>query len=55
MYSVEVTFNGMISSINFMKMYQLVKKLFVGDKDKQTDMETGNCISFLFIFDRKLS
>jgi len=30
-YGVEVTFNGKTSPLNFMKIYLLVRNLFVGD------------------------
>jgi hypothetical protein len=33
---IEVTFNGMASLLNFMKIYQLVQKLFVGHTDGWT-------------------
>jgi hypothetical protein len=34
---VEVTFNGMEFLLNFMKIYQLIRKLLVGNTDEQTD------------------
>jgi hypothetical protein len=37
-YGVEVTFNGISSLLNFIKIYQLVQKLLVGDT--QTDGQT---------------
>jgi hypothetical protein len=36
---IEVTFNGMASLLNFMKLYQLLQKILVGDK--QTDGQTA--------------
>jgi hypothetical protein len=38
-YGFEVTFNGMTSLLNFIKIYQLVQKLLEGDPqtDRQTD------------------
>jgi len=35
-YGVEVTFNGMTSLLNFIKIYQLVQKLIGGQTDTQT-------------------
>jgi hypothetical protein len=32
-YSVEVTFSGVTSLLNFMEIYQLMQKLLVGDTD----------------------
>jgi hypothetical protein len=40
---VEVTFNGMEFLLNFMKIYQLIRKLLVGNTDEQTDS-----LNFLF-------
>jgi hypothetical protein len=33
-YGVEVTFNGMPSLLNFIKIYKLVQKLFGGQADR---------------------
>jgi hypothetical protein len=49
MYGIEVTFNGMISLLNFIKIYQLVKKLLGGGTHRQTDRQTGDLISFTFL------
>jgi hypothetical protein len=38
-YSVEVTFNGMISLLNFIKIYITGSKVIRGDT--QTDRQTG--------------
>jgi hypothetical protein len=37
MYGVEVTFNDMTSILNFIKIYQLVKKLLGGQSDRHID------------------
>jgi hypothetical protein len=37
-YGIEVTFNGMTSLLNFIKIYQLVQKLLGGG---HTDRQTG--------------
>jgi hypothetical protein len=44
-YGVEVTFNGMTSLLNFIKIYQLVQKLLGG-----TDRQTGDLTSLTFVF-----
>jgi hypothetical protein len=43
-YGVEVTFNGIISLLHFIKIYQLVQKLLGRDR------QTGDLISLTFIF-----
>jgi nitric oxide reductase large subunit len=40
-YGIEVTFNDMTSVLNFMKIYQLVQKLLVGE----TNGRTGDVIN----------
>jgi hypothetical protein len=45
-YGVEVTFNGMISLLNFIKIYQLVQRLLGG----HTDRQAGDLISLTFLF-----
>jgi hypothetical protein len=49
-YGVEVTFNGMTSLLNFIKIYQLVQKLLWGHTDRRTDRQTGDLISLTFLF-----
>jgi hypothetical protein len=52
-YGVEVTFNGMTSLLNFIKVYQLVQKLLGGDtqtEDGRTDRQTGDLINLTFLF-----
>jgi hypothetical protein len=50
-YGMEVTFNGMTSLPNFIKIYQLVQKLLGGgDTDGQTDRQDGDLISLTFLF-----
>jgi hypothetical protein len=51
-YSFEVTFNGMTSLLNFIKIYQLVQKLLGGDTqtDIRTDRQTGDLINLTFLF-----
>jgi hypothetical protein len=44
-YCIEVPLNGITSVPNFMKIYQAVQKLLVGDR--QTGIQTGNLISLL--------
>jgi hypothetical protein len=44
-YGVEVTFNGMTSLLNFIKIYQLVQKLLGG-----THRQTADLISLTFPF-----
>jgi hypothetical protein len=40
-YGVEVAFNGMISLLNFIKIYKLVQKLLKDrHADRQTDRQT---------------
>jgi hypothetical protein len=39
-YGFEVTFNGMTSLPNFIKIYQLVQKLLGGGEHRQTDRQT---------------
>jgi hypothetical protein len=48
-YRVEVTFNGMTSLLNFIKIYQLVQKL-LGGTHRQTDRQTGDLVSLTFLF-----
>jgi hypothetical protein len=45
-YGIAVTFNGMISQLNFMKIYQFVQKLLVGGMDRQH----GDLIILTFLF-----
>jgi hypothetical protein len=45
-YGVKVTFNGMTSLLNFIKIYQLVQKLLGGHIDRQS----GDLISLTFLF-----
>jgi hypothetical protein len=45
---LEVTFSGMTSLLNLMKICQFVKKLLVGDTE--TDRQIGYLISLPFIF-----
>jgi hypothetical protein len=42
----------MISLLNFIKIYQLVQKLLVGDTqtDRETDRQDGDLISLTFLF-----
>jgi hypothetical protein len=47
-YGVDVTFNGMTSLLNFIKIYQLVQKL-LGATHRQTDRQTGDLISLTFL------
>jgi hypothetical protein len=51
-YDVEVTFNGMTSLPNFIKIYELVQKLLGGgeDTDGRLDRQTGDLISLTFLF-----
>jgi hypothetical protein len=49
MYDVEVTFNDMISLLNFIKIYQLVQTL-LGGTHRQTDRQTGDLMSLTFLF-----
>jgi hypothetical protein len=49
-YSDKVTFNGMTSLLNFIKIYQLIQKLLGGHTDGQTDRQTDYLISFTFLF-----
>jgi hypothetical protein len=42
-YGVEVTFNGMTSLLNFIKIYQFVQKL-LGDTHTQTDGQTDRLV-----------
>jgi hypothetical protein len=46
-YGVEVTFNGMTSMLNLIKIYQLVQKLLGGG---HTDRQDGDLISLTFLF-----
>jgi hypothetical protein len=46
-YGVEVTFNGMTSLLNFIKIYRLVQTLLGGG---DTDRQTGDLISLTFLF-----
>jgi hypothetical protein len=39
--------NGIISVPNFMKIYQAVQKLLVGDTQTHTDRQTGDSISLI--------
>jgi hypothetical protein len=41
-YCVEVPLNGTTSLLNIMKIYQAVKKLLVGDTQRQTDWSFDN-------------
>jgi hypothetical protein len=45
---IEVTFNGMTSLLNFIKISQLVQKL-LGGTHRQTDRQTGDLISLTFL------
>jgi hypothetical protein len=47
-YSIEVTFNGMTSLLNFIKIYLLVQKLLRGHR--RTDRQAGDLISLTFLF-----
>jgi hypothetical protein len=50
-YGVEVTFNGIASPLNLIKMYPLVQKLLGwGHRDRQTDRQTGDLIRLTFLF-----
>jgi hypothetical protein len=49
-YGIEVTFNGMTSLLNFIKIHQLVQKLIVGGRHRQDD----DLISLLFSLGRKV-
>jgi hypothetical protein len=50
-YGVEVTFSGMTSLLNFIKIYQLVQKLLEGwHTDRRTDRQTGDLTSLTFLF-----
>jgi hypothetical protein len=40
----------MTSLLNFIKIYQLVKKLLGGDTKRQTDGQTGALINLTFLF-----
>jgi hypothetical protein len=48
-YGFEVTFNGMTSLLNFIKVYQLVKKLLGGTR-RRTDRQTSDLTSLTFLF-----
>jgi hypothetical protein len=48
-YGVEVTFNGMTSLLNFIKIYQFVQKL-LGGTHKHTDRQAGDLKSLTFLF-----
>jgi hypothetical protein len=48
-YGVKVTFNGVTSLLNFIKVYQLVEKLL--GVDTQTDRQSGYLISLTFPFE----
>jgi hypothetical protein len=50
-YGIEVTFDRMTSLLNFIKIYQLVQKLLVGDTqtDRRTDRQAGDFISLTFL------
>jgi hypothetical protein len=53
-YGLEVTFNGMTSLLNFIKVYQLDQKLLGGthrQTDRQTDRQTGDLTSLTFLFE----
>jgi hypothetical protein len=43
-YGVEVTFNGMTSLLNFIKIYQLVQTLLGGHTHRQTDRQTDRLV-----------
>jgi ubiquitin C-terminal hydrolase len=47
-HCIEVPLNGITSVPNFMKIYQAIQKLLVGDI--QTDKQTGDFISLLSFF-----
>jgi hypothetical protein len=50
-YGVEVTFNGMTSLLNFIKIYQLVQKLLGGTHtDRRTNRLTGGLITLTYLF-----
>jgi hypothetical protein len=51
-YCIEVPLNGITSIPNFMKIYNVVQKLLVGDT--QTDKETGDFISLLSFLESRL-
>jgi hypothetical protein len=46
-YGGEVTFNGITSMLNFIKIYQLVQKLLL--EDREPDRQTGDLIGLPFI------
>jgi hypothetical protein len=48
-YGFEVTFNGMTSLLNFIKIYLLVQKL-LREGGTETDGQTGYLVSFTFLF-----
>jgi hypothetical protein len=49
-YGFEVTFNGMTSLLNFIKIYRLVQKLLGGPTNRRTDRQTGDLTSLTFLF-----
>jgi hypothetical protein len=56
-YFIEVILDGITPVQNFMKIYQAVQKLFVGDtvRQTQTDRQTGDLISLLSLLERRLN
>jgi hypothetical protein len=52
-YHIEIPFNGITFLTNFMKIYQLVQKLCMGDT--QTDRETSHLISLLSFLESRLA
>jgi hypothetical protein len=55
-YCVKVSLYGVTSAPNFMKLYQAVQKLLVGDiqTDTHADRRTGDLISLLSFLKSKL-
>jgi hypothetical protein len=49
-YGIEVTFNGMTSLLNLIKIYKLVQKLW-RETHRQTDRQTGDPISLTFLLE----
>jgi hypothetical protein len=56
-YLIEVILNVITSVQNFMKIYQAVQKLLVGDtvRQTQTDGQTGDLISLLSLLESRLN
>jgi hypothetical protein len=48
-YGIEITFNGITSLLNVIKIYQLVQKLLGGDT--HTHRQTGDLTSLTFLFE----